>query len=512
MLSKLKLLAKDTVIYGTSTILARSLNYLLVPLYANYLTTFDNGVQTLIYANIAIANVVFSYGLETSYLKSASDAQQKGTDPGRYFSTAFFSLLLTSTLFAAAIVLFSPDIASLIGLSEKEFPFVRYTAVILWIDTLLVIPFAELRLKRKAVQFAIARVAGVAAVVASSVILVIPFRTGLHGAFIANIIGSLVSLVMVIPVFGQIRFFFSIRQLREMLAIGLPYVPTGIAGLLIHLIDRNILIRISREDIARIYGPGFEPSDIVGIYGRMAAFGIILQLLIQVFRFAWQPFFLQHASDPDAKRLFSRVFTISSWVTIAAALASTLFIPDLIRIHFAGRFYILPPRYWIGFSILPWIFFSYVFDMMSTNLSAGMLVTGNTRYLPIVTFAGAAVTSVSCMWLVPFSGMDGAAVAILAGTFIMFAAMAYFALRVYPNSYDWLKLFCILAAALFLAGISAASAMPFSGQDGRALLLKGLLMLAFSVLSVMVFRREASTLLNQILGKRSMNNISDTQS
>ena len=80
MFSKLKLLFKDTVIYGSSTILARSLNYLLVPLYANKLSTFDNGVQTIIYANIALANVLFSYGLETSYLKVLSDSADREGD------------------------------------------------------------------------------------------------------------------------------------------------------------------------------------------------------------------------------------------------------------------------------------------------------------------------------------------------------------------------------------------------------------------------------------------------
>jgi len=310
MFSKLKLLFKDTVIYGSSTILARSLNYLLVPLYANKLSTFDNGVQTIIYANIALANVLFSYGLETSYLKVVSDSSHKGRDETQLFSTAFLTLFVTSTLFALCIVIFAPLIAQLISLSASDFTFVRYAALILWIDTLLVIPFAELRLKRKALQFAIARVVGVIAVVVCAVILIVPFHIGLAGVFIAEAFGSLISLLLVIPVFSQFRIFFSTVQLREMLRIGLPYVPTGIAGLLIHLIDRNILIRIPASQIENIYGKGYQPSDIVGIYGRIAASGVVLQLFIQVFRFAWQPFFLQHAKDPDAKRLFQHVLSI----------------------------------------------------------------------------------------------------------------------------------------------------------------------------------------------------------
>ena len=489
MFSKLKLLFKDTVIYGSSTILARSLNYLLVPLYANKLSTFDNGVQTIIYANIALANVLFSYGLETSYLKVVSDSAHRDRDETQLFSTAFITLFVTSTLFAISIALFAPLIAELIGLSAGDFIFVRYAALILWIDTLLVIPFAELRLKRKAVQFAIARVAGVIAVVVSAIILIVPFHVGLPGVFIAEAFGSLISLLLVIPVFRQFRIFFSQVQLREMLRIGLPYVPTGIAGLLIHLIDRNILIRIPPSEIQRIYGQGYQASDIVGIYGRIAAFGVVLQLFIQVFRFAWQPFFLQHAKDPEAKRLFKHVLSISTLFTMFLALAATFFVPDLVRYHYSDRFYLLPPRYWIGLSILPWIFLSYVFDMISTNLSAGLLITGNTRYLPVVTFAGAAVTALFCWWLIPLSGMDGAAYAIVAGTAVMCLVMAWYSLKVFPLRYDWFKLFLLLVAGIVFAFVQFNTAQLLLHPLTILGLKIGLLAIYFFI-AVVLFRQE----------------------
>ena len=491
MFSKLKLLFKDTVIYGSSTILARSLNYLLVPLYANKLSTFDNGVQTIIYANIALANVLFSYGLETSYLKVVSDSAHRDRDETQLFSTAFLTLFVTSTLFALAIVFFAPVIAELIGLSPADCTFVRYAALILWIDTLLVIPFAELRLKRKAVQFAIARVVGVIAVVVSAIVLIVPLKSGLPGVFIAEAFGSLVSLLVVIPVFRQFRIFFSAPQLREMLRIGLPYVPTGIAGLLIHLIDRNILIRIPLSQIEKIYGKGYQPSDIVGIYGRIAAFGVVLQLFIQVFRFAWQPFFLQHAKDPDAKRLFQHVLSISTFFTMFLALAATYFVPDLVRFHYAGSFYLLPPRYWIGLSILPWIFVSYIFDMISTNLSAGILITGNTRYLPVVTFAGAAITALFCWWLVPISGMDGAAYAIVAGTVVMCLVMAWYSLKVFPVPYDWLKLFLLFGAGMVL-GWFQFLVEPKLLQAGAVIAAKTALLFLYLAFAMTLFREEAT--------------------
>ena len=494
MFSKLKLLAKDTVIYGSSTILARSLNYILVPLYANQLSTFDNGIQAVIYANIALANVLFCYGLETSYLKVASDAIRNNRDERPYFSTAFISLLATSTLFALLMVLFAPVLAVAIGLAPESGTFIRFAAMILWLDTLLVVPFAELRLKRKAIPFALAKVMGVVGGVVSTFLLILVFKAGLSGVFIGEAFGSLVSLIFILPVLRNLKPLFSAHMYRDLLRIGLPYVPTGLAGLLIHLIDRNLLIRIPQTEIERIYGSGFQASDIVGIYGRVAAFGVVLQLVIQVFRFAWQPFFLQHAEDPEAKDLFRQVLNLSTIMVIVLAVAATFFVPDLVRYHYGGRLYLLPPKYWIGMSILPWIFFSYVFDMISTNLSAGLLITGNTRYLPIVTFAGALVTTISCWILIPVSGMDGAAVAILAGTAVMCLFMAWFSIRVYPVRYDWGRLSILLALGLLFAGYHGDLIHFLSryGLAGSAVLgMKLLIVFAYLCLGVFIFRSEA---------------------
>jgi O-antigen/teichoic acid export membrane protein len=345
---------------------------------------------------------------------------------------------------------------------------------------------------------------GVVGGVISAFVLIIPLKAGLSGVFIAEAFGSLVSLLFVLPVLMNLKPFFSFGLYGDLLRIGLPYVPTGIAGLLIHLIDRNLLIRIPQADIERLYGSGFQASDITGIYGRVAAFGVVLQLVIQVFRFAWQPFFLQHADDPEAKPLFRQVLNLSTIMVIVLAVAATFFVPDLVRFHYGGRLYLLPPKYWIGLSILPWIFFSYVFDMISTNLSAGLLITGNTRYLPVVTFAGAAVTTVACWILIPVSGMDGAAIAILAGTAVMCACMAWFSLKVFPIRYDWGRLSLLLASGLIFAAYHDELLLFLSrfGVSGvAALAMKMAIVLVYLGLGTLIFRSEAMAVVRLVQSK-----------
>jgi Na+-driven multidrug efflux pump len=184
------------------------------------------------------------------------------------------------------------------------------------------------------------------------------------------------------------------------------------------------------------------------------------------------------------------VLSISTFFTMFLALAATYFVPDLVRHHYAGSFYLLPPRYWIGLSILPWIFLSYVFDMISTNLSAGILITGNTRYLPVVTFAGAAVTAFFCWWLVPVSGMDGAAFAIVAGTVVMCLVMTWYSLKVFPVPYDWLKLFLLFVVGIVL-GWFEYFAGPKLPQAGALLAAKTALLALYLACAMVFFREEA---------------------
>jgi len=489
MRSKLKLLAKDSAIYGASTVLSRGLNYILVPLYANLLTPESNGIQTVIYANIAFANVLFTYGMETAYMKFAADAKDNSGLISRYFSTAFLSLLLTALIFSSAIAFGASGVAWLIGLDETAAVFVRYSAIILLLDTLAVIPLADLRLQRKAVQFAIVRVGGVLTIVLSTLIFLLMMNMGLEGAFWGNIAGSALSLILLLPSWRTLKVLFVSELWKELLSLGLPYVPTGITALLIRLIDRNILIRVPDEKVSEIYQMPLTGAEMVGIYGRVVALGLLAQLLVQVFRFAWQPFFLQHSGDADAKKLFSKILTISSVGILLISFAAALFVPLLIQVHFFNSFYLLPPAFWIGLPILPIIFFSFMFEVISSNLSAGILIQKKTGYFPIISTIGAGLTVALCIPLSWEYGMMGAAIATTSGTVAMCVAMYYFSNKVYPNTYEWGKIGGLFTISV---GLYAVTAYLSAGISIRLLVFS-----VFLLAVVFLFKSEFSQIKNR---------------
>ena len=145
---------------------------------------------------------------------------------------------------------------------------------------------------------------------------------------------------------------------------------------------------------------------------------------------------------------------------------------------------------------------SYVFDMVSTNLSAGILITGNTRYLPVVTFAGAGVTALFCWWLIPLSGMDGAAYAIVAGTVVMCMVMALYSLKVFPIPYDWLKLILLLVAGVLL-GSFQFYAGAFLSTVTTVIVLKTLLLALYLGIAMALFREEAMLVAVKVKNKIS---------
>lgn len=455
MRAKLQALLKDTSIYGVSTLVARGLNYFLVPFYANLLSPEENGIQGLIYTNIAFAMILYTYGMEQAYLKFAADAARKNEPLETVFATPFFSHLLTSALFSLLIALFAEPLCDAMHLERTAARYVQLAALILFLDTLITIPMTRLRQEQRAMRFALIRLTNVLVTVASTLLFLLPLKLGLLGAFLGNLAGSLTSVVWLLPSMRVPAVAFSPSLLRSMLRFGLPFVPNGLAAALIHFIDRNILIRLSPDDILRIYGKPMTAEALVGIYMRIYAFVTLLQLVIQMFRFAWQPFFLQHAADPDAKRLFSRVMTLSSVAMIAIAFFAALFLPHLIQVHWFGKFYLLPPPFWLGLSLLPVLFLAPIFEMMHTNLSAGLLIEKKTEVLPIVTAIGAGITFLLCLFLIPQWAMMGAALSGVAGSFSMTIGTYIFSQRVYPNSFEWGRISLVLCIAVLLWWLSS---------------------------------------------------------
>jgi O-antigen/teichoic acid export membrane protein len=437
MFDKLKELTKDTAIYGISTMVGRFLNFILVPLYTNIFPPADYGIIQLIYAYMAILNIIFIYGLDSAYLKFAS-FKDIGDEKDN-FSTPYIAVFIISLLVSFLIIINSEAISFSLRI-PSEFSYLIYlTAAILFLDANVVIPFLKLRLDRRAKIFSLFRVINISVNVLLNVYLIVILHWGIEAILISNLVASAVSLMLLsFTIIKNFKPKFHLILFKRMLKFGLPFLPAGFAVMLVQVIDVPILEKLT-------------DLKTVGIYKANYKLGIFMMLFVNMFQFAWQPFFLQNAKEPNVKEMFSKVLTYFTLVGSTILVVLSLFITDFAQIRIAG-FTLIGSQYWAGLQIVPIILLAYLINGMYSVFSAGIYIEEKSVYVPIITGLGALINVVMNFLLIPIINITGAAIATLASYFVMALGYYYVTQKFYKVKYE-LKRIGHIFVAVFLVGI-----------------------------------------------------------
>jgi O-antigen/teichoic acid export membrane protein len=432
MLDRIFKLGKEAAIYGLSSIVGRFLNFLLVPIYTNFLMPEEYGIVGVLYAYIAFVFVLYGYGMDSAYMRFVSSIEIG--DKKQNVSAPFFSLVMTSAVFSVLLHLSAPALGSLLGIDAANVSLIHYSAWILFFDTIAIVPFAYLRMENRAKMFASLRVLNIVATIIFTLVLLIGFRMRVEAVFIANVAASaLTALVLVKVILPQLTLRIPMKLYKEMLKFGLPYIPAGLAGIAIQVIDRPILKALTDEAT-------------VGIYTANYRLGVLMMLVVGMFDYAWRPFFLNHAKDEDAPRLFSKVFTYFVALMLMVFVTGTLFIDDIVRIKVFGRFFI-GPKFWGGLGIVPIVLLAYVFTGAYVNFVVGVFLQKKTKYIPYATGAGAAVNVIANYLLIPRMGIMGAALATLFSYIVMSIGIYFPSQRLYHVDYEWGRILRLCGAA-----------------------------------------------------------------
>jgi O-antigen/teichoic acid export membrane protein len=435
MLDKIKSLSKQTLIYGTSTIVGRFLNFLLVPLYTNIFPPSEYGVVTLVFAYIALLNIFYSIGFESGYFKFAStlevgDEKQNFTQP---YVTIFLNAIVLSTL----LLILSDPIAGIIALNAKYTSFVRYSALILFFDAIVLVPFAYLRLKNKAKIFAAIKITNIVVNVGLNIVLVVIFKMGLVAIFISNLAASFVTFLILLPfVFKNLSFTYNSKLQDELWKFSLPYIPSGLASNMIIVVSRPIMQFLTDEAT-------------IGIFQANLRMAIVMSLIVQMFEYAWRPFFLNNAREPNAKQIYSKVMTVFAGGASLVLIVLTFFTEDIVKIPLPYNKHLIGSQYWGGVYVVPIILFAYLFNGIYVNLMAGIYIEKKTKYLPLITGLGAIITIAFNFLFIPIWGLTGAAVATFFSYFSMAVYIYYVSQKFYPIKYELNKIFliCLINAA-----------------------------------------------------------------
>ena len=366
-MANLKSLAKDTAIYGMSSILGRFLNYLLVPLYTSKLSAASGGygIITNLYAYTALLMVILTYGMETTFFRYANKTNE---DPQKVYSSTLIMVGFTSLLFIALVSIFLQPLSGVMGYSDHS-SYVWVMAATVSIDAFQCIPFAYLRYKKRPIKFAALKLLFIAFNIALNLLyfVVLPDlyksypdiiqhiynpETGVGYAFYINLVCTASITFFFYKELTGFKYTFDKELAKRMLSYSWPILILGIAGILNQTADFILFPYLYK---------GSQAHQQLGIYGAASKIAMIMAMITQAFRYAYEPFVFGKGNDKDNRETYAVAMKYFIIFTLLAFLVVMGYI-NILR-HIIGR------DYWEGLKVVPIVMAGTIMMGVYFNLS-----------------------------------------------------------------------------------------------------------------------------------------------
>ena len=441
----LEKLAKQTAIYGISTIVVRFLNYLLTPYYTRIFDQGEYGIITDIYALIPFALVLLSMGMESSYFRFTTRAEEAGGDVAagkrKVFATTWGITALAAILFFVVVWLLNAPISKAMGADYVAHPeYVTIVAAIVMVDVWTMIPFSRLREQGRAMRFvllkALSVLLNVGLAIGFGIAGLYSTTFGVGWVLIANLAASIITLIALLPTTNGIIPRIDFPLLRKIFVYSLPLLISGIAGTANEFVDRQMI---------KYLAPGEDAMEQLGIYGAIVKIAVVMTLFTQMYRLAAEPFFLSSFKKKEFKEANAASMKYFVMASMVIFLGIVLF-RDLFAL-IVGR------SFREGIDILPIVLASNVLAGIWFNLSFWYKREEKTKYAANITFLGLAVTLGLSFLLVPRMGYRGAAWVRLIAEAAMVVWSYILCRRHYPIPYDLKRIgeYVLLSAAIYCA-------------------------------------------------------------
>ena len=395
-MAQLKALMKDTAIYGLSSIVGRFLNYLLVPLYTHYMPreTGDYGVSTNVYAYTALILVLLTFGMETTLFRFANETPATGSSrdierwPDTVFSTSFALVGALTALFLALLFGFIDPISAHLGYVDHPDYLLMMGAVVA-MDALQALPFSYLRFQKRPIRFAALKLLFIALNIGLNLIyFVLLGKTSVFYVFFINLLCTGFISLLFIPGIFRISWNFSFPLLRRMLSYSWPILVLGIAGILNQVADKIIF--------PLVYPDSADANVQLGIYGSCVKIAMIMAMITQAFRYAYEPIVFAKAKDADKNEYYAAAMKYFIIFTLLAFLCVVGWMPLLQYIIGAG--------YREGLGVVPVVMAAEIMMGIYFNLSFWYKLIDKTIYGAIFSLAGCAVLVTFNIILIPRLG------------------------------------------------------------------------------------------------------------
>ena len=437
-MASLKSLAKDTAIYGLSSIIGRFLNYLLVPIHTSAMSAQSGGygVVTNVYAWVALVLVILTCGMETGFFRFANNGKN---EPMRVYSTSLLFVSMGASVFLLLGLLFLAPIAGWMGYSEHPW-YVGMMMIVVTMDAIQAIPFAFLRYQKKAIRFASLKLL----FIFLSITLNLIYYKGLKGsdagaAFAINLICTSLIMVCLLPQFTGFNYVFDKEMFRRMFRYCLPLLVLGIAGILNQVADKIIF--------PKVYPDEAEGIVQLGIYGAAVKIAMIMAMLTQAFRYAYEPFVFGKSQDKDNKEVYAEAMKFFIIFTLLAYLA-VMFYLDILR-------YIIGRDYWSGLDVVPIVMMAEIFMGIYFNLSFWYKLIDETKWGAYFSLIGCVVLVGINVLFIPRFSYHACAWAGFAGYGTAMLLSYFMGQKKFPIKYPLRSIagYVLLAAILYIVGV-----------------------------------------------------------
>lgn len=449
-MSGMKRLAKDTAIYGLSSIVGRFLNWCLFPIYTFKLgTTGDYGVVNYLYGWTMILMVLLTYGMETGFFRYANKSEN---DAKTVYSTVLTSVGLTTLLFILSGLLFAPNLAKIVTDYGVRTEYISMLVITVAFDAFCNIPFAYLRYKNRPIAFASIKILFILVNIALNLffLFVCPaiyfthpewiswfYRPdyGVGYIFVSNLIASSVTLLALVPQMIGIKYIFDSILFKQMLKYSFPLLILGLAGILSQAIDK-LLLPVMLPDKTTAMAQ-------LGIYGANMRIAVVMVMFTQAFRFAYEPLVFARSKGTDNKIMYAEAMKYYVIITLLIFLA-IMFYLDIIKV-------IVKSTYYSGLPVVPIVMLGQLFFGIYFNLSIWYKLTDKTKWGAYFSIIVCVLTVVLNIALIPFFGYMGSAWAGLLSNIIITLISYFMGQKEYPIAYDLKSIFSytFLAAVLY---------------------------------------------------------------
>ena len=444
-MSVLKKLAGQTVIYGSSTILARLLNLAFTPLYTGIFDPSEYGIYTNLYAYVATINVILTFGMETTFFRFIQDK----ADPRQVYNQAIFWVGIMAVTFAMLAGLLAYPIAGYMDYAGYEY-LIYLLIVIIFLDVLTALPLAKLRHEERVKWFAIITLTNVIVSLIGNFIFVYWLRWGIEYVFVANIIASIVRLGMAYWKNLPTSLKPDWQLLKGMLDYGFYIMIAGFAGIMNQMLDK-ILIPKRWVDGEVFEGVVQTGKGLVGLYGAAFKVAMLIGLATQAFRYAAEPFFFKEASSKNSPETFAKVFHYFMIAALLGFLVLSSFTKEIFSFNLfglMGDWTFVGKDYWSSMDVVPVLLLAYVLSAAYINISIWFKITDQTRYAILFTGTGALITIAGNYFGIPVYGYYASAWSALACYALMVIMVYLVGQSYYPIPYRVGRI--LLYSALFI--------------------------------------------------------------